>query len=81
MQAIVTKYLPPSNSRGARIKATAEAGSVTVLFPTDIDGQAAHRVAAQALADKLGWDRKYLGGSLPNSAGYVFVPIHPLSEE
>jgi hypothetical protein len=81
MQAIVTKYLPPSNTRGSRIRATADAGSVTILFPADIDGQAAHRVAAQALADKLGWGRKYLGGSLPDNTGYVFVPVHPISEE
>jgi hypothetical protein len=81
MQAIVTKYLPPTNTRGSRIKATAGAGSITVLYPYDIDGQAAHRVAAQALADKFGWGRKYLGGSLPDDTGYVFVPVHPLSEE
>ncbi len=81
MQAIVTKYLPPTNTRGARIKATAEAGSVTIPFPYDINGQAAHQVAAQALADRFDWGRKYLGGSLPGGAGYVFVAVHPGSEE
>ena len=32
MQAIQTKYLPPTNSRGSAIKATAERGSITVRF-------------------------------------------------
>ena len=81
MQAIVTKYLPPSNIRGARIKATAEAGSVTISYPHELRGQSCHRAAAQALADKFGWKYAYLGGALPGRAKYVFVPVHPFSEE
>jgi hypothetical protein len=82
MQAIVTKYLPGTDTKGARIKATAEAGSVTIGYPHELrDGQPAHRAAAQALAAKFNWPDKYLGAALPNNGGYVFVAVHPWSEE
>jgi hypothetical protein len=81
MQAIVTKYLPSTDTKGARIKATAEAGSVTISYPHELSGQAVHRAAAQALADKFNWPCKYLGAALPNNGGHVFVPVHPWSEE
>lgn len=80
MQAIQTRYLSPSNVRGGRIKAFCEAGSVTIPYPHELNGQACHRAAAQALADKFGWTYKYLGGQLPNG-DYAFVPVHAWSEE
>lgn len=76
MQAIHTKYLPATNSRGSRIKATCAAGSVTIGYPHELSGQAVHRAAAQALADKMGWTSPgygpLLGGCLPDG-GYCFV--------
>jgi len=81
MQAIVTKYLPATGTKGARIKATAEAGSVTISYPHELSGQDVYRAAAQALADKFKWPHKYLGAALPKNAGYVFVAVHPWSEE
>lgn len=84
MQAIQTRYLSPTNSRGARIKATAAAGSITISYPYDLSGQACHRKAAEALTVKLGWiDPHYgglLGGCLPNG-DYCFVFNSALSEE
>ena len=53
MQAIITKYLPTTNSRGSRIKATCSSGSVTIPYPYELSGQAVHRAAAEALAAKL----------------------------
>ena len=35
MQAIEMQYLGPTNFRGARIKATAQAGSITISLPGD----------------------------------------------
>ena len=32
MQAIETRYLGPTNTRGSRIKATAAAGSITIHY-------------------------------------------------
>jgi hypothetical protein len=71
MQAIQTKYLSPTNSRGSRIKAWAAAGSITIGYPHELSGQACHRKAAQALIEKLGWVEEHygeglLGGTLPN---------------
>jgi len=67
--AIVTRYLRPTNNRGARVKATAQAGSVTV--PWDYSGNVDdnHRRAAEALVHKLGWDWDLVGGTLPDGRG------------
>lgn len=84
MQAIQTKFLCPTNSRGARIKATCAAGSITISYPHELSDQASHRKAAEALVSKLGWiDPHYgglLGGCLPNG-DYCFVFNSKVSEE
>jgi hypothetical protein len=50
MQAIVTKYLAPTNCRGARVKATCERGTITIPYPHERGpGEDAHRAACQAL--------------------------------
>ena len=84
MQAIHTKYLPATNTRGSRIKATAGAGSVTIPYPHELSGQAVHRAAAEALCVKLNWVSPYcaplLGGCLPDGS-YCFVFGNDLSKE
>lgn len=70
-QAIVTKYIGPTNHRGARIKATAFAGSITVPYAYELGIPAAHEAAARALADKFGWVGDMVGGSTLD--GYCFV--------
>ena len=76
MQAIQTKFLPCTNTKGSRIKAFCAAGSLTISYPHELSGQACHRKAAEALAVKLGWGdaiyRELLGGCLPNG-DYAFV--------
>jgi hypothetical protein len=76
MQAIQTKYLSPTNSRGARIKATCAAGSITISYPYELSGQACHRAAVEALMFNLSWDKNtfppIVGGQLKNG-DYVFV--------
>lgn len=68
MQAISTKYLSNSN----RIKAFCESGSTTIIFDYSLDNKEAHKKAATALIEKLGWENKGLiGGS--TEYGYVFV--------
>jgi len=68
MQAIVTKYIPPTNHRPARIKATAMAGSVTISYDYANYHEWPFRKAAQALCDKFGWDWEMTGGSLPDGS-------------
>ena len=76
MQAIITKYLSATNSRGSRIKATCAAGSVTIGYPHEFSGMACHAAAAKALVDKMGWNDPHygglMGGQLPNG-DYAFV--------
>jgi len=71
-QAITTKFLGPTNSRGARVKAVAEAGSVTVNWDYSLGIEGNHTSAAKALAAKLEWDGVWFGGGLTGN-GYVFV--------
>jgi len=71
-QAIVTKFHGPTNHRGARVKAAAAAGSVTVSWDYALGIEENHRAAAKALAQKYGWPLDMAGGGLPGS-GYVFV--------
>jgi len=74
MQTIVTKYLGPTNFRGARIKAVTSGGrhSVTIGFPYELDEEGRHWLAASELIRKLGWTGVYHCGAL--QTGYVFVP-------
>jgi hypothetical protein len=80
MQAIQTRYLCPTNTRGARIKAWAAAGSITIDYPHELSGQACHRAAAEALALKFNWTDKLLGGQLENG-DYAFVFVNDFSKE
>ena len=75
MQAIITKYIEPTNVRGARIKATAAAGNVTIPFPHELNLYERHEKAARALLDKLGWDFELASGDLPDgSTVFVCLP-------
>ncbi len=78
MQAIHTKFIAPTNTRGARIKATCAAGSITIGYSYEMVGQAAFRAAAVALQNKLiqehgrSWSGELLGGCLPDGS-YCFI--------
>lgn len=85
MQAIKTKYLGPTNSRGSRIKAECMAGSITIPYPYGENEEEAHRTACDALCEKLDdkirkqygskesvWTKPKVGGALPNNEGYAF---------
>jgi len=53
MQAIETKYHGPGYTRGSRVKATCERGSLTVSWDPALDSWENHRRAAKALLDKF----------------------------
>jgi len=72
MQAIRTKYIPATESKGSRIKASAYAGSLYIPYPHELSGQAVYRAAAEALAAKMGWSGELLGGAL-DTGETVFV--------
>ena len=73
-QTIETRFIPATDTKPARIKAAAEAGSITRSYAYEGDKQ--HSEVAQELADKLGWTGpRYgvlVGGALPGT-GYAFV--------
>lgn len=82
-QAIETKFLGPTNSRGARIRVKAQAGRMTVPWDHAFDPQENHYAAALAFAGKRGWYGRISGGTWPpgrwvggakaDDTGYVFV--------
>ena len=75
LQAIETKYLGPTNTKGSRIKATCRGGSVTIGYRSELNSDENHALAAIKLAENLNWQTKnWTPGSVPsNRNGYVFV--------
>lgn len=79
LQAITTKFLPATETKGARIKATTASGlSVVIGYPYEFSGVDCHAAAAEKLARKLGWlgsdcafADQYVAGA--TATGYVFV--------
>lgn len=76
-QAIVTKFLGPTNSHGSRIKASASAGSITIPWNHGLNPDANHARAARALAERYGWKGDWYCGGMPDRTGssYVFVQV------
>lgn len=74
MIAIQTKFISPTNTRGARIKAFTSSGfSATIPYPYDKSYERCHFQAVKALIEKhkLDWnlDKMRYGGT---ENGYVF---------
>jgi len=75
MQAITTKYLGATDFHGSRVKAKAQAGSVTVPWDDALDVEDNHKQAADRLRFKLGWAGTWACGALPDDTGYAFVKV------
>lgn len=80
-QAIVTKFLGPTNFRGSRIKVKAYAGSKTYSWDYALNVEQNHSRAAQSFAKHMGWlgdGWDLRGGSMPDGTGncYVLVKIN-----
>jgi hypothetical protein len=71
-QAIQTKFLGPTNSRGSRVKAFAAAGSVTISWDHRLNPEQNHRAAAEMFANRMNWTGKWFAGTLP-SGDMVFI--------
>lgn len=83
MQAIITKYIGPTNHRGSRIKAECEAGSITIPYDYGLDDVDLHLKAVNALIKKLDWNYNVLGhGSLPRKSphSYCFI-LHYIKKD
>ena len=81
MQAIHSKYLPATYSKGSRIKATCERGSLTIPYPYELEVDSAHRLAVRKLLwsfleedhkknqtppEQNPWAREFASGTLPD---------------
>lgn len=71
-QAIIIKFLGATNTKGTRIKASAESSSVTVPLDYSAGQEQRIRQAVDALLNKLEWSGEYIIGGLP-SGDYVAV--------
>ena len=74
-QAILTKFLGPTDHRGARVKATCDAGSVTIAWDYAHDPVRNHELAAEALCKKLGWAYPMVQGGIGNGYAFVFTGV------
>lgn len=77
-QAIVTRYHGPTNYRGSRISARADAGRIFRSYDHALNADENHAQAALDLMEQKGWmrpGRKLRAGALPGHAGYVFVMV------
>lgn len=83
-QAIITKYLYATATKPARIRASCQAGSITLSADTatGLDMCEKHARVAMALVRKLGWvptppnrySPEWRAGEIPGyRAGFVFV--------
>lgn len=73
-QAIVVKFMPCTDTKSARMKATSQAGSVTVGYDYAVSASANYSQACDALLAKLGWGGKWIGSQMPNG-DYAFVQV------
>lgn len=72
MQAIITKYIGPTNTRGARIAASAAAGRIYLDWDDALNADDNHALAARFFAQKYQWGGKWAHGVLP-SGDHVHV--------
>ena len=68
MQAITTKYLGPTNTKGARIQAAMGDIRVTVPYPHELPGEAVHFEAVKKLCGKMGYKNRSLSADSPKTA-------------
>lgn len=71
-QGITTRFVGPTNYRGPRIIARSASGHrMTVPWDHALDVYENHAAAALALASKLEWHGRWVGGA--TREGYAFV--------
>ena len=86
-QAIVTRYLGPTDTRPSRIRASCDRGSLTISMPLEYSGADAHAVAVRELlanfaledGSSRSWPafERWVCGGMPQSSkdAYVWVQL------
>jgi hypothetical protein len=80
-QAISTEYFGPTNTRGSRIVARADAGSISVPYEHGLGLFENHQAAARAFAKKFNWKGRLVGGGTKKGYCFVFVELGKQSTE
>lgn len=75
LQAIVTRYCGPSNSRGSRYAANAWGGRITRACDNAVNADTNSALAARKLAEKFGWQGVFVAGGMPDGQARVYVHI------
>lgn len=75
MNAITTKYLPATDTKGARITAfDGDRNRVTIGYPHELSGVDVHTKAARELCKKMGWEGSlHSGWQKPDVCVHVFA--------
>ena len=71
-QAILVKYLPPTNPKGGRVKASAWFGTLTIGYDHAQGPTENHTRAAYALCDKHSKSCALIWAQLPGNLGYAY---------
>ena len=75
LKAITVRFVGPTNTRGARFVATDNNGNTQTMHQDySLPVEESHRRAAQALADKMQWRGKLVGGWQGHKSVWVFLP-------
>ena len=87
-QAIETRYLGPTNTKGGRIKAECWGGNITIGYDHALNSDEAHKAAAVALLEKMSalalkhggsrsiWNTgTWTQGGNTDGTGYYFVNV------
>lgn len=75
LQVITTKSIGATARLGARIKARAEAGSITLSREHDDTEYNQHKRVATALCEKFDWKYNHLVGGQTHTGEYVWLML------
>ena len=75
MQAITTRYLPPTNHKGSRIVAECAARRMYVAWDYALNVDDNHAAACRALAAASQWTERGWVGGVVKSGDFVWVRV------
>lgn len=74
MKAIRVRYLPATDTKGARLRADdGDGNSAVVGYPHAERDEDKHLVAVRALCAKMGWQGRVVRGMLGTESVYVWI--------
>ena len=78
MKAIKTTYKGPTDRTGSRIIARdGDNNRVTIPYPHELDSEEAHRKAANALCERMGWEHGVRESGWLENATWVHLLAAP----